>query len=260
MKIYVLCDIEGAAGVVDFETQAYPGGKYLDQARRWATLELNALIDGCIEGGAEDIVVLDGHGPGGLSFELLHDRARMILGRPLTVPFGIDESFDALLLCGHHAMNHTPRGVLCHSWSSKSIDECRLNGEPIGEIGVNLAMGGSFGVRSVFVSGDDTACDEARRYVPNLECAVTKQGLSRTSALSLSLPASRRLHHERGLRALQRLSEFEPFTVEPPYEFSTKHVEPVERTPLMKQNGVELIDDHTTVVRGDDLIDVLARR
>ena len=45
MTIFVLCDLEGAAGVVDFQTQSYAGGKYNEQAKRLATHEINALVD-----------------------------------------------------------------------------------------------------------------------------------------------------------------------------------------------------------------------
>lgn len=51
MKIYVCCDLEGVAGVVDHRQQcAWDVNKewyapYLDQARRLATLELNALVE-----------------------------------------------------------------------------------------------------------------------------------------------------------------------------------------------------------------------
>ena len=78
MKIYVICDLEGVAGVIDHRQQCqwdvsrewFP--RYYEQARRLATLELNALVEGALEGGAKEIVAWDGHGnfPGGLDVEL----------------------------------------------------------------------------------------------------------------------------------------------------------------------------------------------
>jgi len=50
MKIYVVCDLEGTAEVVDFMKQCTEEGKYYRQAIRMATLELNALIDGTLDG------------------------------------------------------------------------------------------------------------------------------------------------------------------------------------------------------------------
>lgn len=75
MKIYVVCDLEGVAGVIDHHQQCQWDvakgwyAPYLAQARRLATLELNALVEGALEGGASEVVAWDGHGnfPGALS-------------------------------------------------------------------------------------------------------------------------------------------------------------------------------------------------
>jgi len=48
VKVYVVCDIEGVAGVVDFKLQCMTEGRYYDQAVRIATLELNALVEGVL--------------------------------------------------------------------------------------------------------------------------------------------------------------------------------------------------------------------
>ena len=51
MKIYIMCDLEGAAGVIDHRRQCWFDGEYYKQARQLATLELNALVEGGLEGG-----------------------------------------------------------------------------------------------------------------------------------------------------------------------------------------------------------------
>lgn len=260
MKVYILCDLEGAAGVVDFQTQTYETAPGLEGARRLATLELNALIDGCLDAGAQEIVVLDGHGCGGLTYELLHERARLIMGRPITAPYGLDESFDAMMLCGHHAMNHTPTGVLCHSWNSRGIDECRLNGELIGEIGFNCAMAGHFGVPMILVSGDVATAEETRRYVPNVEAVITKEGLSRTSAVCIAPQASQKLHREGGRRALERLGEFRPVIIDPPYEFTTRYSEQVDTSSLRERPDLAEVGEATFAIRSDNIVDIASRR
>ena len=57
MRVFILGDLEGTAGVVDFHQQTYSDAKYYDQAKRLATLEVNALVDGVLEGGAQGGVV-----------------------------------------------------------------------------------------------------------------------------------------------------------------------------------------------------------
>jgi D-amino peptidase len=98
VKIYVLCDLEGAAGVVDFHTQTYAEGKYNEQAKTLATLELNALVDGALEGGATEVIVLDGHGSGGIDIAQVHPEAKVMYGRPLPRGWGLDRSYAAQFL------------------------------------------------------------------------------------------------------------------------------------------------------------------
>ncbi len=82
MKIVMCTDMEGVAGIVSFEQQSYADGKYHDQAMRLATAEVNAAIDGLLKAGVEEVLVFDGHGPGGIDFESLHPAAKLLHGRP----------------------------------------------------------------------------------------------------------------------------------------------------------------------------------
>lgn len=260
MRIFVLCDLEGAAGVVDFQTQTYSDTKYNEQAKMLATLELNALVDGALEGGATDIVVLDGHGSGGLDISSIHPEARVLYGRPLPKGWGLDRTFSAMFLYGHHAMNNVATGVLCHSWSSRTIANCWLNGDLIGEIGVNAALAGYFGFPTVFISGDLAAVEEARGYVPDIEGVVVKQGLSRTSALTLAPAKARSLIREGARRAMERVGAIPPFVVPPPFDFRTQYLAAQSADDKSRQAGVERIDLHTVKVTGADFLDVIGRR
>ena len=46
MRVYIETDLEGVAGVRNFEDWASPGGRYYDLARELLTLEINAAIEG----------------------------------------------------------------------------------------------------------------------------------------------------------------------------------------------------------------------
>ena len=260
MKIFILGDLEGTAGVVDFHQQTYSDAKYYEQAKRLATLEVNALVEGTLEGGATEIWFLDGHGPGGIDYELIHPEVQMIIGRPISAPWGLDESFDAFLLYGHHAMENTERGVLCHSWSSRTIANCWLNGELIGEIGFNAAIAGSCGIPTVFISGDDTAIAEAQGYVPNIMSVMTKRGISRTSALSLAPAKARALLRTGGNTAMEKIRDIAPFTIEAPYEFITEMRDEKAVEAKAKRADVERLDSHRYKIVGDSLIEIAQRR
>ena len=260
MRIFVLCDLEGTAGVVDFQTQTYDGTRYNEQAKCLATLEINALVDGALEGGATDVIVLDGHGSGGISIEHIHHEARVIFGRPRGSVWEMGLTFDAQFLYGHHAMDNTPEGVLCHSWSSRSIANCWLNDELIGEIGLNAAHAGEVGVPTVFVSGDRAAVDEARRYVPEIESVVVKEGLSRTGALTLSPTKARDLIQEGACKAMGRIGEIAPYTIPPPYTFVTEFQAATSAESKSRRPDVERVDTHTVKITGDTIAEIARKR
>jgi len=62
MKIYLMTDMEGAAGVVNADDYLAPGARYYEVARELVTGEVNAAIEGALEAGATEFLVLDGHG------------------------------------------------------------------------------------------------------------------------------------------------------------------------------------------------------
>ena len=260
MRILILCDLEGTAGVVDFKTQTYDGGRDNEQAKYLATLEINALIDGAMEGGATDPIVLDGHGSGGINIEHIHREARVIYGRPRGSAWEMGLAFEAQFLYGHHAMENTPDGVLCHSWSSRSIANCWLNDELIGEIGFNMAHAGEVGVPTVFVSGDRAAVDEARRYVPAIEGVVVKEGLSRTAALSFSPTKARDLIQEGARKAMGRIGEIAPYTIPSPYIFVTEYQSADTAEARAARKDVERVDTHTVKITGDTIAEISGKR
>ena len=96
MRIFILGDLEGAAGVVDFHQQTYSDARYYDQAKRLSTLEVNALVEGALEGGAQEVWFFRWSTVrAGSTMKLMHPEAQMIIGRPISAPWGLDESFDA---------------------------------------------------------------------------------------------------------------------------------------------------------------------
>jgi len=82
MKILMGTDIEGCAGVVSFTQQSRDTGRYYDNAKRLATAEFNAAVEGLLGAGVEDILMVDGHGPGAVWFEDVHPAAKVLHGRP----------------------------------------------------------------------------------------------------------------------------------------------------------------------------------
>jgi D-amino peptidase len=219
MRIYVLCDLEGTAGVARWnqtgaDTPGYP------QAVRLMTEELRACVAGIqsVEGQA-DIWVWDGHGCGSIDLERFPRGARLLNNGPSNPPTYLDGSFDALFFLGQHAMAGTRDGNLAHTYSSASIESYRINGIEMGEFGCRAALAGTLGVPTVFVSGDDKMMAEARALIPGIYGAEVKVGLGPQMALHLAPEDARDLIRAVAAEATAHIGGIAPFTIPgPPYE------------------------------------------
>ena len=267
MKVYVVCDLEGVAGVVDFRKQCTEEGAYYQQAIRLATLELNALVEGALEGGASGVYAWPGHSdfPGGIDVELLHPECRLVMHAGDGGPAGVDESFNAMMLHGFHGMAGAENGVLSHSFTPL-LRNVWLNELKIGEIAMNMAVFGGHGVPTVLATGDEAAVDEARALAPGIEGAVVKWGLgekyrlgalSVRRAVSLSPSKARRLVMEKAKKAMGLIGVVQPFRLEPPYVMRVEYTESMYADEAAKNPGVERVDEATVTQTRERLTDLV---
>ena len=101
MKIMVMTDMEGVAGLMDSDNWCHPPseghpGRYYELGKQLLTEEVNAAVDGLCDAGADDLVVADGHGAGGINPLLLDRRCKLMRGWPEKWPFGLDASYARL--------------------------------------------------------------------------------------------------------------------------------------------------------------------
>ncbi|MGQ9631424.1 MAG: M55 family metallopeptidase [bacterium] len=257
MKIYISTDLEGVAGVVDFDLQTAPESPYYDEARSLLTGEVNAAVEGILETGDHEVVVLDGHGHRGLLYRELHKEAKAILGRPLHYPFAFDGSFDALFIVGQHAMAGTPGGNLHHTQNHKSVVGMWLNGEPIGEIGTFAAVAGYFNVPFVFLSGDSAACREAQRYAEGVITVAVKEGINQGAAICLSHSKACESIRAGAREACGRVREIKPFKVPPPISIKMEFMSINSTYNYQGREGVRITGPTTIEATGDDYLKVL---
>src|SRR5213595_776288 len=120
-----------------------------------------------VAAGATRVVVNDSHWfMRNLLAEELHQAAELLSGdpKPRSMVEGIDSGFDAALFIGYHARAGTPHAVLDHTYADR-IHEVRLNGRPVGELGINAALAGVSGVPVALVSGDAALAAEAKELL-----------------------------------------------------------------------------------------------
>jgi len=260
VKVYIVTDLEGVAGVV-LPEQVEPGSRHYEEARRLLVAEVNAAVEGALAAGATEVVVNDGHNGGfNIPLEELHEEAKIVLGSPR--PFslgGLDESFAAVFLVGYHSRAGAPRGVLSHTMDSRAVYRFRVNGVEMGEIGIVALIAGRFNVPVALVTGDEAAVSEARSLLGDVEGVVVKWGLGRQYAISLSPKKARRLIREAAERALRRLRDFKPFKMSPPYELILEYTRAEYADVASRVPGVERVDERTVRVVDTDIISALTK-
>lgn len=224
MKIFIHTDLEGVSGmgeamhgettVTSKANPRYPAMVDLMLG------DINAAIDGAIDGGATEITVLDSHG-GGKNFtaDRLGGRAEYDKKTNGLWWGKLDASYAATFFIGAHAMAGTINGFLDHTQSSLEWFDYAVNGRRYGELAQWAMVAGEFGVPLVMVSGDEAACAEARAFFNPVETAAVKQGRGRMHADCLPLDEAHARIREAARRALGLIGRARPFRPQKPIEF-----------------------------------------
>ncbi len=172
-----MTDMEGVAGVLNFKDWVYPDGRYYEKGKRFLTGEVNAAINGFMAGGATEIVVVDGHGFGGIDPELLDKRAILSRGaREKNWPWGLDKTYAAVAIVGQHAKAGTPYSHLSHTGWPNVID-LRINDLSIGEYGELALCAMELGVPTILACGEKALAEEAKDLTPGVVTVAVKTGL-----------------------------------------------------------------------------------
>lgn len=250
--VFLITDAEGVGGVCRQE-QTDPKDS---EMRQLLTGEINAAVEGFLAGGADDVLVWDGHdGSQTLSTLTIHPRARLLMGA-LGPTMLMERRFAAVAYVGQHSKANVRGGIMAHSYSSLGIQNMLLNGKPVGEIDVIAAMAGHFGTPVIMLSGDQAAANELHEIVPQAELAVVKEGLGRLTCISLSAIAARDLIRDAARKSVAKINSIQPYRVTGPVtlqiEYTTRNSLAVDSE---SRPGAEVLDDRTIRFRGKDIVE-----
>src|SRR3954452_5319428 len=176
MKIWMSFDMEGVAGIVDWEQCRPSGGVRYAVGCGLMLDEVNAAIEGALAGGAIEVVLNDSHGGmANLDPRLVAGGASYISGghKPLYMMEGLDESVDAAFLVGYHGSISGDPSALSHTYNPEVFAAARVNGVEVGESGINALVAEHFGVPIAFVSGDEVTRQETEPFAPKAVHVVT---------------------------------------------------------------------------------------
>jgi len=261
VKVFIVSDMEGVAGIVKWEqTDGTKEKRAYQEGRELYTEEINAAVRGAKSAGAKEIVVMDCHGAGGewtfnslIPDKLDPDCEYVVQNDWTEYTEFLEQGCDAALFVAMHAKAGTPDGVMSHTVSGQAWKSLSFNGVSVGETGINAALCGHWGCPVLLVTGDEATCKEATALLGDgLTTVAVKKGLGRFSARQLPPLKARELIEAGAKRALKDLSAVKPYDPGRPAEIRVEFTTPDRLVEYRNRRGTEQVDDHTLVVRGDD--------
>ena len=218
MKVFVVSDLEGVAGIVKWqqtdgaqEKQAYHEGREL------YTQEINAAVRGAKAAGANEIVVMDCHGAGG------------------------EYDFNSLI---PEKLDPDCEFVVQNEWTEYT---------ELLEQGCDAALCGQWDCPVLLVTGDEAVCREGRDLLGDgLTTVAVKKGIGQFSARQFPPLKARELIEEGAKRTLKDLSAVRPYDPGRPSEIQIEFHTPARLVEYRNRKGIEQLDAHTLVSRADD--------
>ncbi len=261
MKVYLMTDLEGVAGVYTWESrkdETLENQERRARQRKWLAREVSAAADGFFAAGAAEVLVNDGHGAGyTIDLDEIDPRIEVIHGheRPFWLP--LIETCDVTGIVGAHAKAATPLACLRHSMSD-SVRGYWFNGISVGEMGMQAAIAGHYGIPFVFVSGDFWACREMQKLCKGCVAVPVKRGLSTFCARTFAPKKAQELIRAGAAKALAAAAKVKPLKLASPVHFRCEMKEPVydtEKPPA----GFTVLDSHTIETKAKDVIELFIR-
>lgn len=256
IKVYISADMEGASGITSFH-QVSENNKEFENYRISWTNDINSLIQGAIEGGADEILVNEGHcGMNYLLPDLIHPSAQYISGRlkSKNQMEGIDKTFDVAFLFAHARAGQP--GVLSHSFVVPDIFDIKLNDMPIGELGLNAALAGTLDVPIGLVIGDDATASEAKELIPNVRTVITKEYITHFTAKCFSSETVNKELRKTAKEVVENIKTFTPYFVKPPYKLEVSFTIPAMTELISYIPGVKVIEPRKIVYETSDYMDL----
>lgn len=262
MTVYISADIEGISGLVSWSQCGRPNSEYFDY--RWArermTADVNAAIRGARAAGAERVVVKDSHGNSkNLLIDMLEPGTELISGYGSGgvvdgMMQGVDESFDAAMLIGYHAMAGTAKGIMEHTISGR-VHHMWINDMPAGEIAMSAGVAGRYGVPIVAISSDQAGCNEASALIPGIESAVVKIGLARYMGHCYHPADTAKAIEAAAKQGVQNRKQIAPWKPTEPVTFRIEFNRSEECDYSARIFGVKRLDAFTVEYTGKDYLE-----
>jgi D-amino peptidase len=258
MKLFLSTDFEGVSGIVAWE-QIIEGNSEYEQGRRLLTDEVNAVISGALEGGAQEFVINDSHHyMRNLRPQELLGKAMLITGKhkPMYMMEGMDSSFDGICFVGYHGSIGAEQAVLSHTYNPGAIWEVRMNAEVVGESAINALVAAHYKVPIIFISGDEVTIQEAQTIAPNAEKVIVKKSLGRFAAANIHPTLACEMLQRGAFLAVRKVKEMSPPVFTRPVSLDVTFLVADMAEMALWIQGVERVGPRTITIQCEDLLEL----
>ncbi len=257
----MLWDMEGVSGLFTREHVWFwePGtrAEVAEEGRQLLVADINSAVTAALEAGVDELIVCDTHHGGGniRLDEMVADprvtylqKSRGLQDGKLRWLPGLDETVDSFMVPGHHARAGTPGAFLPHTWMLDWAD-FRINGQSMGEMGIEACYAGHWGVPVALAQGDEAACREAQAMFPGIVTACVKRAVPHTADACEGPDAAsaRRLTAGKVAEAIARLraGQCRPFRPELPMTVAIRMTTSQKADAAARRHGVRRVDEFT---------------
>ncbi len=225
MHIAVFADIEGSFGIWRMR-QCRMGTAEWQYGRHCLTEDINQVVKGAFDAGADQVTVKDTHEIGfNCLINKLDPRVKYVGGHFIKPTFyGDIEQYDMVLYVAIHAASGTENAFFPHTHYGV-FSEMRLNGKPVCEMDIYGAYLGEFGIPVGFVSGEDIAIEQALLAMPWAKSvAVDKRKEAYTSGEKsrIYLQEGRQKLRETAALAVHEIKDMKPLVTPGPLHFEAE--------------------------------------
>lgn len=271
LKIFMHWDMEGTSGLFAREQVWYweegVRPQIAQEGRDLLIADMNFASRAALDAGAGQLIICDTHHGGGniiLDRMLADPRIRYLErsvgledGKRRWMP-GLNETVDGLMLMAHHAKGGTKGAFLPHTWSLDWAD-FRINGQSVGEIGIEACYAGHWNIPLILVQGDEACCREAEDQFPGVVTAAVKRAESSDRVSGLDAEAARRLTARKIAESIEKLrtAKPRPFKPELPMTVSIRMTTVAAARAAAEKPGVRRVDEFTVEARLERQCDVV---
>ncbi|MBO0476455.1 M55 family metallopeptidase [Vagococcus sp. DIV0080] len=160
-KIYISCDIEGLAGIADFDMESDDTADFRELYHWHLKWVLQGIKESQYNESIEEITISDSHSKGvNLSYLRLSemdDRVALINGFPRYnyMMTGLTKEHDLVIFLGYHGGIGTIHSSMDHGYSARVAYDLKINGEYVNETTINASYASEVGVPVGLIIGDE---------------------------------------------------------------------------------------------------------